>query len=228
MMMKCRYLEFPERPPREGGIDVGGGGDRTVLRERCDRRAGREVEFLDNDPMRSVGRLVESINEWGLDRVKVDSTGLGWGLAGRLKELSKKHNPTSKETTHNAEVIAVNFGASAPPGYERKFLNMRAYLWWQVGRELSRLQGWDLSEVDDDVIDELSKPRYVIMDSYGKIKIESKKEVIKRLGMSPDRAEALLLAFYEARKEAKTAGWSMYAQGSLMTSTSPTDRLATV
>lgn len=230
MAAACQYLEYPQDLPREGGIDVGGGGDRTVLRERTGNRVGREFEFVDSDPMRSVGSLAEKIEEWGLECVKVDSTGLGWALAGRLKELSRKNNPTSKDTTHGAEVVPVNFGAGPPAGYEKKFLNMRAYLWWQVGRELSRLKGWDLSEVDDDVLHELTTPRYEILDSHGKIKIEAKKDVIKRLGFSPDRAEALILAFYTARRQAKTAGWNMYKNGSnnLLTNASPLDNLVTM
>jgi hypothetical protein len=224
--LKCRNLEFPELPPREGGIDVGGGGDRTVLREFTDNRAGRELEFLDSDPMRSVGKLAEKIEEWGLERVKVDSTGLGWGLAGRLKELSRRNNPTSKDTTHGADVVPVNFGSGPPAGFEKKFLNMRAYLWWQIGRELSRLGSWDLSEVDDDVINELTTPRYVILDSHGKIKIEPKKDLIKRLGFSPDRAEALILGAYKVKREAKTAGWDMYREGNLLTGMSPRDHLS--
>jgi hypothetical protein len=74
-----------------------------------------------------------------------------------------------------------------------------------VGRELSRLGLWDLTSVSDDVIAELCEPRYEIMGSGGKIKIESKDEVIKRLKRSPDLADALLLAFYDPIREARTS-----------------------
>lgn len=188
----CRSLQLPEGEPHEGGIDVGGGGDRTVIRERRGMRAGRVKEFIDSDPMRTVGRLVETINEWGLERVKVDSIGIGWGIYGRLEELSSIHNPTG-ECVHNAEVVPINFAeASDEP---TKYLNKRAEVWWKVGREYSRLQRWDLEEVDDDTIAELTNPNYEIVDSSGKIKIEKKDEVIKRMGRSPDGADALLLAF---------------------------------
>jgi len=196
----CRYVEIPGEQPREGGIDVGAGGDRTILRERVGLRAGREEVFLDRDPMRTVSRLALRIKEWGLTRVKIDSGGIGWGIAGRLRELSSRQNPQGRalgDTTHDAEIVAVNFGSLPSPGYERKYLNRRAELWWGTGRELSRLAGWDLSEVDDQTIHELTTPRYEILDSHGKIKIEPKDDIIKRLGFSPDSAEALLLAFYE-------------------------------
>jgi hypothetical protein len=198
----CRGLEYPADEPAEGGIDVGAGGDRTVIRERRGRVAGREAEFRSADPMATIGQLVEKINEWGLTRVKVDVIGIGWALAGRLAELSSVSNPYGNEHTHNAEVVTVNFGAGAPEGFEKKFLNMRAYVYWQVGRENSRLKLWDLSTLDDDVMAELTTPEYVILDSFGKIKIQPKDEVRKILGESPDRADALLLAFFERDFEA--------------------------
>jgi len=225
----CRYLELPpDDADVEAGIDVGAGGDRTVIRERRGPVAGREDIFVDADPMRTAGRLVERVNEWGVRRVKVDSTGLGWGLAGRLRELSSAHNPAGAargETTHSAEVVPVNFGALPTPGLERKFLNKRAEIWYGVGRELARLGRWDLTEVDDDVVHELTAPKYVILDSYGKIKVEAKKDIIKRLGFSPDRAEALLLAFLETRTEAQAVGWSTLRRQNVLAGSGPGDRL---
>lgn len=226
---KCKLLELPEDDEDvEAGIDVGGGGDRTVIRERRGMRAGREEQFLDSDPMRTVGRLVEKINEWGVKRVKIDSTGIGWGLGGRLRELSKRHNPTSKDTTHNAEVVLINFGERPSAGNEKKFVNRRAEIYWTIGREMSRLEQWDLSNVDNDVLHELTASRYEIMDSYGKIKIEKKENVIKRLRMSPDRAEALLLAFYSKFKPARgiSSAASMMARRNLLAGVSPGDSLA--
>lgn len=229
--MKCKYIEFAEDDEDvEAGIDVGAGGDRTVIRERRGLVAGRESVFLDSDPMKTVGRLAEKINEWGVKRVKIDSTGIGWGIAGRLRELSKRHNPASKDTTHSAEIVPINFGSGPSAGLEKKFLNRRAEIYWTIGRELSRLEGWDLSSVDDQVIHEMAASRYEILDSHGKIKIEKKDQVIKRLRVSPDRAEALLLAFYSKFKPARglSSGASLLAQGNLLTGVSAGDRLASV
>lgn len=226
---RCKLLEIPEDDTEiEGGIDVGAGADRTVIRERRGMRAGREETFIDKDPMRTIGRLVEKINEWGITRVKIDVTGIGWALGGRLRELSTKHNHAKKDTTHSAEVVRVNFGERPSAGNERKFLNRRAEIYWNVGRELSRLDQWDLTQVSDDVIHELTTSRYQILDSYGKIKIEPKNDVIKRLRVSPDRAEALLLAFYAPRRAStgvNGAGKLLRQTGSLLGGTSPQDRL---
>lgn len=228
---RCRVNELPSDDIVEAGIDVGAGADRTVIRERRGMRAGREEVFVDDDPMRTVGRLVEKIVDWGVQRVKIDVTGIGWALAGRLRELSRKHNPTSKECTHSAEVVRVNFGEGPSPGNEGKFLNRRAEIYWTIGRELSRLELWDLTTVEDDVIHELTASRYEIMDSKGKIKVEPKKNVIKRLGgLSPDRAEALLLAFYAPvrRSRGLTGAAALMSRGNLLDGISPGDRLVGV
>lgn len=190
-LQACRNLELPEGTPVEAGIDVGAGGDRTVIRERRGMRAGRERSFVDADPMSTIGKIIETINEWGIQRVKVDVIGIGWSLTGRLRELSSRHNHTG--TTHNAEVVGINFAeASVQP---ERFINLRAETYWTIGREYSRLGRWDLSNVDDDVFQELTAPSYKIMDSKGKIKIQAKDELRTILGRSPDRADALLLAF---------------------------------
>lgn len=205
----CQFLEIPAGQPVEAGIDVGAGGDRTVIRERRGLKAGRELEFIDADPIRTAGELNLALKEWEIQRAKIDSTGIGWALAGALKEASSRHNPTGA-TVHDAEIIAVNFGSGPSDGYEKKYLNKRAEIWWE-GRERSRpgVETWDLSAVDDDVIHELTSPKYEILDAHGKIKIEPKDQIIKRLGFSPDRAEALLLAFLEVVSEGTISGASM-------------------
>lgn len=193
---KCRLLDFPDGETIEAGIDVGAGGDRTVIRERKGMRAGRVREFIDSDPVRTAGDINLTLHDWGVTKAKVDSTGIGWALCGALRDASAVHNPGGP-CVHRAQIVPVNFGAGASVGNEKKFKNKRAEVWWN-GRELTRLELWDLSDVDDDVIHELTTPRYEIIDSYGKIKVEPKRDVIKRLsGMSPDHADALLLAFLE-------------------------------
>lgn len=205
-LMNCKTLDIPAGMPHEAGIDVGAGGDRTVIWERTGLRAGRHREFVNPDPKQTAGDLNLTMAEWGITKAKVDSTGIGWGLVELLKQASSKHAPNGPRI-HNSEIIGINFGAGPTPGYEKKYLNKRAEIWWS-GRERCRpdVETWDLSEVDDDVIAELNAPKYEIMDSFGKIKIESKKDVIKRLGYSPDNADALLLAFLETTTMAGIGG----------------------
>lgn len=192
--IQCRYLQLPAEGMRCAGLDVGGGGDRTVLRERIGPKVGREEVWVESDPMIVCGEIALKLQEWGTQRVVVDSIGIGWGLAGRLKELSKIHEPISTDTVHAAEVIL--FNAAEASKQPKRFLNKRAELHWEVGRELCRLKSWDLENCDDDTIAELTEAKYEIMDSRGKVKVEAKDEIIKRIGRSPDRADALLMAFW--------------------------------
>ena len=119
-------------------------------------------------------------------RVKVDVIGIGWGVVGRLQELRD-------QGAHHCEVIGVNV-AEAPSDPSR-FVKLRDEIWWTVGRDLSRALAWDLRGVDDATIGQLIAPKYG-QDSAGRIKVEKKEETRKRIGRSPDRADALLLAFY--------------------------------
>lgn len=194
---KCRFLELLAKGDIEAGVDVGGGGDRTIVQLRQGPRALDRFEFVSADPMQTVGNICRILRERKVKRVKVDVIGIGWGVYGRIKELSSVSNSYGKDHTHDAEVIPINFAESPPLGFEDKYLNMRAYAHWEIGREYSRLGKWDLSQVDDDLIHELTTPRYEIIDSSGRLKIESKDKVIKRLGHSPDLSDAILLAYVE-------------------------------
>lgn len=220
LVSRCRIPS--QRPAQdredtvEAGVDVGAGGDSTVVFERVGEVAGRWHEFKDPDPMATVGRIALTLKEWGVTKVKIDVTGIGWGIYGRLRELSSVYNPGG-ETSHDAEIVGVNFGAAATQ--KKRFKNKRAELWW-AGRERSRLGTWDLSNISDEVVAQLTAPRYEILDSLGKIKIEPKDEVIKRIGRSPDLADALLLAFFDGAEAlwqapADTGALNVFANANL-------------
>jgi hypothetical protein len=146
------------------------------------------------DAMTIVGEVVNRINEHGLRSVTVDVVGIGWGVWSRLRELSSVDNPTGSDVAHGAHVRRFSAGEQAHD--PKRFANKRSELWWEVGRERSRLKTWDLGVVDDDVIAELTCPRYRLEGSHGRVQVESKDEIRKRLGRSPDIADALLMAFY--------------------------------
>ena len=125
--------------------------------------------------------------------VKVDSIGVGWGVTGILKRWKD-------EERHNAIIVAVNVAERARES--AKFHNQRAEMWWNFRTLVQPIvNGDDVSQsirldVDTKTLAQLSGPTYK-SDSSGRIVIEAKKDM-KRRGMnSPDRAEAILLAFYE-------------------------------
>ena len=174
--------------PVELGVDVGGGGDETVIRERRGRLACREWRALTDRPEQIAPMVLAAIKETGATRVKIDSIGIGFGVIGELRNMADG-------ALHGAVIDAVNVAEkSSEPD---KFLNLRAELWWEIGRGLCERRGWDLSTMAnaDATVAQLLEPRWDI-DAQGRIRVEKKDEVIKRLGRSPDNADALLLAFY--------------------------------
>ncbi len=191
---RSRYEETPDYSPDdllpvELGVDVGAGGDLTVIRERRGRVAGRSWRALTKESTEAVGEVMRAIRETGATRVKVDVIGIGWGVVGRLKELRRDDH-------HHAEIVGVN--VAAEPSDKAAYNKLRDEIWWQA-RERSQVAAWDLSNVDDETITQLIAPTYQL-DSRGRIQVEPKADTIKRIDHSPDDADALNLAFYEPPK----------------------------
>ncbi len=184
--------------PIELGVDVGGGGDETVIRERRGRRAGREWRAHTDRPEKIAPMVIAAIKESGATTVKVDSIGVGFGVIGELRNLAAQGK-------HKAHIIGVNVGEkSSKPD---KYKNLRAEIWWDLARGLSERGGWDLSTMDnaDTTVAQLLEPLWQA-DAQGRIQVEPKDEIRKRLGRSPDNADALLLAFYSAGRP-RVRGW---------------------
>lgn len=196
---KCRLpaedvlvgAEDEVEPDAELGVDVGAGGDQTVIWLRRGLRAIRKESDHTADPKNVVGKVMQMIRQERVTRVKIDTIGIGWGVAGWVEE-------ECKELDWEVDVVRVNVAES--PQDRTRFHNLRDEIWWDIGRELSRLGRWQLEAVDDDTIAQLVAPKYSIK-ANGLIKVEPKDEVRKRLGRSPDDADALLMAFYDVPRE---------------------------
>lgn len=206
-LANCRQEHDDEHEPEQLlpvqlGVDVAGGGrDETVIRERCGVVAGREWTHREDDSEKVAEHVVDAMLASGATSVKIDSTGIGWGVVGIVRRMLR-------EKAIRCEVVAVN--ASAKPGKKPEkagdgrpvegLRNARAEMWW-LGRTLSRTRAWDLSSMSnaDQTIAQLAEPTWTIDPSSGLITIESKNDVTGRLGRSPDNADALLLAYYERK-----------------------------
>lgn len=174
--------------PVELGVDVGGGLDETVIRERRGMVAGREWRELSDQP-ETISRLIlRAIKETGATAVKIDSIGVGAGVVGEMKNLKAAG-------VHNARIYGVNVAEKAHD--PQKYFNKRSELWWEIGRLSSQEREWDLSRMDnaDTTIAQLLETHYS-HDLKGRVKVEPKDDIRKRIGRSPDNADALLLAFY--------------------------------
>ena len=179
------------------GVDVGGSekGDHTVIRERRGVVAGRVWRFQSSDSNVVAKKIRDAIVETGATQVKIDSIGIGWGVAGHLNAMREANE-------HRATIVKVNVGsATSKPD---RFPRLRDEIWWDVGRELCERGGWDLSAIDDRTAADLLAPKWS-PDAAGRRQVEKKDLTRERLGRSPDDADALLLAFYSGGSSA--AAW---------------------
>lgn len=238
---RCRWLEqaFSDDTQVEAGVDVGAGNDRTVVTIRRGGAILNIQSFVSPDPTTTVGEIVRVLREWRVSAVKVDSIGVGWGVYGHLRALSSRHDSSPLEVLdakrasadapgHDASVVPINVSMTATFGNEHKYYNRRAEMWW-LGRELSRTQSWGFAalgqDLQDQLIRELTMPIYKIRDAKGQVQIEAKKDIIERLGVSPDLAESALLAFVPTSWSAETHTDALLAAPSLLTAAGVGDLL---
>lgn len=167
--------------PVEMGVDVARkGGCETAVYVRQGPRVLHHDAWRGADLMETTGKVAALAREHGASLIRVDATGMGAGVADRLRELG-------------LTVEAVIVG-QAPKDRER-FALLRDELWWSL-RE--RLRDGDLGPLPDAVTQaQLSAIKYGYT-SRGQVKVESKDDLSKRGLPSPDRADALALAFMAA------------------------------
>ena len=84
------------------------------------------------------------------------------------------------------------------------FLNQRSQLWWQMREMLDPEADNGIAlPPDDDLLKELCAPRWEM--SGMTVKVESREEIVDRVGRSPDRATAVILAAMDIPKAAGLA-----------------------
>jgi hypothetical protein len=189
----------PESPYcRVLGVDVADGGDDdTVIVFRDGPAVYRIDRFEDGDTMLTADR-VEARAVRGT-RVVVDSIGVGAGVASKLKR--------------NPELRVSPFVASA--GTRRKdksgemgFSNLRAAAWWAMRELLDPANEGDpvVLPEDSQLLGDLTAPTWREV-AGGKIQIESKEQIKKRLGRSTDVGDGVVQAFWEDHTGADLSGW---------------------
>ena len=158
------------------GVDVAGPGeDETVL---AIRQGNNIVEIHSFRQQDARGDLVVALLPYKdrLGFVNVDAAGIGWYMAQHLAEYFC--------------VQAINVGEAATD--PERFVNLKAELYWGLRM---RFESDDVAGLGDDkTIAQLASIRYQ-HNARGQVVIESKQEARKRGVRSPDRAEAVMLAF---------------------------------
>ena len=162
------------------GLDVARfGNDRSVA---CARRDGRVLAleaWKGADVMRTSGRVLKFAKRNDASIIVVDESGVGGGVLDRLREIDE------------VESFGINVGRAA--GNRERYANLRAELFDGLR---SRFDQDDIEIPNDkELVAELSAIRY-FFTSRGQLQLEDKRKYSGRSG-SPDKADALMLAFSE-------------------------------
>jgi phage terminase large subunit len=172
----------PDEGEWEAGIDVAGPGeDETVLAIRQGQTLRHWQAWSQADPRGAVLATLAPYRD-RLLRVKVDSVGQGYYFARHLEDQGWA-----------GKVVDVNVGeAPTSDDAKQRYANLKAELYW--GLRLRAQQG-DLAGLADSLtISQLASIRYG-HNARGQVVIERKEDARKRGVKSPDRAEALMLAY---------------------------------
>lgn len=162
------------------GIDVARfGDDRTVIFPRQGLVAMKPQIMRHKRDSPATVDIANAVmfkkNEWGSEMEFFDNT-FQWGAGAIDTMRAAGHSP-----------IAVSF--DRPAGNER-YANMRAQCWMLMAEWIK--SGGALPP-EPGLVQELTAPTYFF--TSGKFQLEPKDQIKKRLGKSPDLAEALALTF---------------------------------
>lgn len=101
------------------------------------------------------------------------------------------------------QVIGVNMGDTRVPGVDAsgrlQFVNWRSWLWWQMREALLPESNLGIAlPPDKELLLELTIVKFDMRS--GKVQVEDRKAIIERLGRSPDKATAVILALMRTPK----------------------------
>ena len=170
------------------GADIARSGlDKTVFALRY---AGNNIDELRTynleDTMQTAGRLKGILEKHKTATAIIDIIGIGAGVYDRLREQG------FRVSAFNASERSDDKDKSRELG----FINKRSAAYWNLREMLDPASGEELAlPPDDELIGDLTAPKWRVTGA-GRIQVESKDEIKKRLGRSTDKGDAVAMAMY--------------------------------
>lgn len=183
------------------GADIAAyGNDRTVIAIRCGNAIVDLRVYMGKNTRETAGLIMQAAREYKVEVIHVDEIGIGRGVVDSLEESGYVN-------------CGVNVSERARDN--ERFTNLRAELYWGLRERLSpeSVDGVSLP-VRDDLLGELCGLKWKV-NAVGKIQMESKDEIRRRSGKSPDLADAIMLAFADGlthKFSVFTGGKSVYSR----------------
>lgn len=188
-----RWLEWKETTNAStsglGPVTVGAdiarfGGDKTCFAYRYGNVVTNVEVMPKKDTEGTADLLISRLGPHGT--ASIDVNGVGAGIYDKLRRRGKSALPFNAGTKTNMKDASGQI----------EFYNHRAAATWKLRELLDPANEPDIClPVDDKLAADLSAPRWRVA-AGGKIVIESKEDIRKRIGRSPDRGDAVTLCFW--------------------------------
>ncbi len=162
------------------GVDVANSesGDKAAIAEGKGNVLLKIEDFSCPDSNQLGHQVYRMMKEKGIKNncVGVDGVGVGAGTVNTLKEYGISGKNVNLQSA--SEPVDLN--------QEEEFNNLRSQMWWTMREDLRN--GLIALPDDQDLIADLVTPKWFVRS--GKIVIESKEDIKKRLGRSPNKGDA--------------------------------------
>lgn len=156
-------------------VDPATGGDECVIMRWENTKVVETVILHLDNTMLIAGEIIALAKRHGVFTVSIDVIGIGKGIYDRIREQEPEWR-----------IMPIQ---SAEKATSEQFKNVRAEMWFNA-RELALKRKICHPGDDEELIRQLTAPRYSVVDSKGCIQLERKDITKARLGRSPDRADA--------------------------------------
>ena len=190
--------ERPDVPLSSVGLDPARGGrDNMCLSKRYDNWFDEVIAWpgsIVKDGPIGAALVQKELDGEEPDHINLDIIGIGSSVYDSLKPMYNDVRP----------VNAAGSSEYRDRSKKLKMRNIRAEYYWLMRDTLDPVYGDDIAlPPGNDIVADLCSARYV--PTTAGVKIEEKEEIKKRIGRSPDKGEAILLANY--RQKVKMSGF---------------------
>ena len=187
-----RALAHPCKPrtgTRTAAVDWAAGGDETVLAERY----GNQLRILwkdrEKDTVKAARKVVAECKRRGIEQGRAWGDVCGIGLS--IMQSAQHYEKWRFKPFNGGDRVQ-------DPTKQKQFLNLNAYSWHLFRQALERGEVHFPDGLDETTIDQLCD-RYMEWNEKGVIQLEKKEDLKDRGLKSPDRADALIMAWYAGR-----------------------------
>ncbi len=157
------------------------GGDETVIYGLDGTKIVRTDIFTGQDTYAVAAKCVAMCKELDGNWMVIDEIGIGAGVVDAARQI-----------IGNDEIRIMGFNGASKSNFPERFYNLRAESWWHARESF----GAGRPVLPNDPV--LDKQLNAVHYSYsgGRILVEDKEDIIKTIGRSPDRADALVMGLW--------------------------------